>query len=219
MISCERCEELINARLDGYLTGEKAPLLDAHLAQCPDCRKLDRDLTTLHERLKALSCDPPEDLIPSLPARAAKRRRRPWAAAVCAAAVILLAVAITPQVLPFGSSAGDTAAAESAEAPETMAAAGDAAPAEGSDGSPAAEEGQTQAETEECKDETLTEAQALTLLEDYLSRQGLSLFIAPGSLSADGSLWTFPARDPASGQNFLFSVSCTDALVEETHLP
>ena len=30
MISCERCEELINARLDGYLTEEEALLLEEH---------------------------------------------------------------------------------------------------------------------------------------------------------------------------------------------
>ncbi|MBR5534827.1 MAG: zf-HC2 domain-containing protein, partial [Ruminiclostridium sp.] len=62
MISCQHCEELLNARLDGELPPEDAPLLDEHLAQCPDCRKLDRDLTSLHHRLQKLSFDPPEDL-------------------------------------------------------------------------------------------------------------------------------------------------------------
>ena len=96
MISCERCEELINARLDGYLTEEEALLLEEHLTCCPDCQKLDRDLTTLHERLKELSFDPPQDFtasvmtqleVPSV--QPAKKRKRPWSVIACAAAAVV----------------------------------------------------------------------------------------------------------------------------------
>ena len=192
MISCERCEELINARLDGYLTEEEALLLEEHLAQCPDCRKLDRDLTTLHERLKNLSFDLPQDFAASVMARLGsvafqpvKRKKRPWAAAVCAAAAVLLAVAISPQVLPFGSSGADTAAGESAEAPEAMVMDSDVAPAEGGEAAPAPEE--SQAESENLKTEPLTQEEARAqAAERLLNRKRVSIDTAIEALELVG---------------------------------
>ena len=225
MISCERCEELINARLDGYLTEEEALLLEEHLAQCPDCRKLDRDLTTLHERLKNLSFDLPQDFAASVMARLGsvafqpvKRKKRPWAAAVCAAAAVLLAVAISPQVLPFGSSGADTAAGESAEAPEAMVM--DAEPAEGGEAAGATlEESQSVAQDENLKTEPLTQEEALVLLEEHLAQRGLSLDLTPETPPEEGDCWLFQAKDPQTGETFRFSVSCTNGSVAETPLP
>ena len=224
MISCERCEELINARLDGYLTEEEAPLLEDHLAQCPDCRKLDRDLTTLHERLKNLSFDLPQDFAGSVMARLeaeafqpVKKKKRPWAAAVCAAAAVLLAVAISPQVLPFGSSGADTAAGESAEAPEAMVMDSDVAPAEGGEAAPAPEE--SQAESENLKTESLTQEEAKERLEDYFAQRGLAFALTPAAPAQDGEHWLFQAKDPQTGETFRFSVSCTNGSVAETPLP
>ena len=223
MISCERCEDLINARLDGYLTEEEGPLLEAHLAQCPDCRKLDRDLTSLHERFSALSFDPPQDLLASVMAQLEpgtlqpKKKKRPWAAAVCAAAVVLLAVAISPQILPFGGSAEQAAAGDSAGAPESMVM--DTEPAEGGETAEAApEESQSVAEDEKLKPGPMTQEEALDRLEEYLSQRGLSLVLTPEPLSSDGSFWVFQAEDPDTGERFRFSVSCTNGSVEETPL-
>ena len=40
MEACERMTELMSAALDGELTAEEQSALDAHLAQCGDCRAL-----------------------------------------------------------------------------------------------------------------------------------------------------------------------------------
>ena len=224
MISCKRCEELINARLDEYLTPEDAILLEDHLAQCPDCQKLDRDLTSLHEALKSLALDPSNKLLNTVMAQLdpdtiqpVKKKKQPWAAAVCAAAVVLLAVAISPQILPSGESAESATAGDTAEAPETMVM--DTEPAEGGEAAPAPEESQTAAEEENLKIDPLTQEEALDRLEDYLTQRGMSLIIAPGTLSKEGSVWVFQAEDSSTGDIFQFSVSCTNGSVEETFLP
>ena len=224
MITCERCEELINARLDGYLTEEDGPLLEAHLARCPDCQKLDRDLTSLHQRLRGLSFDPPQELMASVMARLEtgtiqpNRKKRPWAAAVCAAVLVLLAVAITPQFLPFGGSAESAAEGDAAEAPESMVM--DTEPAEGGETAGATlEESQSAAEEEKTKTEPLTQEEALALLEDHLAQRGLSLDLTPETPPEEGDLWLFRAADPHTGEVFRFSVSCTNGFVTETTLP
>lgn len=223
MISCERCEELINARLDGYLTEEEALLLEAHLTSCPDCQKLDRDLTTLHERLKELSFDPPQDFtasvmtqleVPSV--QPAKKRKRPWSVIACAAAaVVLMVVALTPQMSPFGGS--DAESAEAAEAPTSADIAADAAPAEGEAAAP--EESRAESETQESKVEAMTEKEAYDLLVAYLIDLGVSLDLSPGLLSEDGSFWTFTGYDMDSDSLSLFNISCADGFVEEIPLP
>lgn len=215
MISCERCEELINARLDGYLTEEEALLLEAHLTSCPDCQKLDRDLTTLHERLKELSFDPPQDFtasvmtqleVPSV--QPAKKRKRPWSVIACAAAaVVLMVVALTPQMSPFGGSDAESAGA--AEAPTSADIAADAAP----------EESRAESETQESKVEAMTEKEAYDLLVAYLIDLGVSLDLSPGLLSEDGSFWTFTGYDMDSDSLSRFNISCADGFVEEIPLP
>jgi len=224
MIPCERCEELINARLDGYLTQEDARLLEEHLAQCPDCQKLDRDLTTLHTRLGQLASDPPEELaaailtqleVPTMSSES-KKKKTPWAAIACAAAaVVLMVVVLTPQMSPFGGSDAESAGA--AEAPTASDIAADAAPAEGEEAAP--EESRAESETQELKVEPLTEKEAYDLLVDYLIDLGVSLDLSAGSISEDGSFWTFTGRDMDSGDRFLFNVYSVDGFVEEILLP
>lgn len=223
MISCEHCEELMNARLDGELTPEDAPLLDDHLAQCPDCRKLDRDLTALHQRLNALSLDPPEHLTPAVMARledkAAQpsKKKRPWLAGLCAAAVVLLAVALSPQILPFGGS--DAAETEAAEAPTAADVAGDTAPAEGGEATAAPEESRAETESQDQDPGPLTQSQALEHLNNYLEEKGLTLKLIPGTPPETDGFWVFLGETPDTGEVFRFSVSCTNGSVTETHLP
>ena len=223
MISCEHCEELMNARLDGELTPEDAPLLDEHLAQCPDCRKLDRDLTALHQRLNALSLDPPEHLTPAVMARledkAAQpsKKKRPWLAGLCAAAVVLLAVALSPQSLPFGGS--DAAETEAAEAPTAADVAGDTAPAEGGEAAAAPEESRAETESQDQDPGPLTQSQALEHLNNYLEEKGLTLKLIPGTPPEADGFWVFLGETPDTGEVFRFSVSCTNGSVTETPLP
>ena len=54
MLTCEQALELISAQLDGALTAEEAGALDEHLAQCPACRALRADLSTLHQDRKSV---------------------------------------------------------------------------------------------------------------------------------------------------------------------
>ena len=48
MESCERCTQLLSARLDGELTAREARELEAHLASCPECRALAEELEAIH---------------------------------------------------------------------------------------------------------------------------------------------------------------------------
>lgn len=48
MERCEQFSELISAGLDGQLTAEEARGLEAHLAACPHCRALARELEAVH---------------------------------------------------------------------------------------------------------------------------------------------------------------------------
>ena len=224
MISCQRCEELINERLDDCLTKEDAPLLDDHLAQCPDCRKLDRDLTSLQEGLKSLAQDPPEGLAAALmaqlepePSQPAPKKNRHWLAGLCAAAVALLVVAISPQVLPFGGS--DAAETEAAEAPTAADIAGDTAPAEGGEAAAAPEESRAETESQGQDPGTLTQTQALELLNNYLEERDLSLQLTPGTPPEADGFWVFLGETPDTGEVFRFSVSCTNGSVTETPLP
>ena len=62
MLTCEQALELISAQLDGALTAGEAGALDEHLAQCPACRALRADLSTLHQLLPTLAEEPPAGL-------------------------------------------------------------------------------------------------------------------------------------------------------------
>ena len=53
-MDCQRCCELLSARLDGELTGEEERELEAHLKECPGCRTLAEQLSGLHEDFSAL---------------------------------------------------------------------------------------------------------------------------------------------------------------------
>lgn len=63
MAHCEEYTELISAALDGALSPTEQEKLDAHLASCPDCAALFRELSALHAALEDLpSVEPPKEL-------------------------------------------------------------------------------------------------------------------------------------------------------------
>ena len=79
MISCEKAELLLSARLDGALSPREAARLEAHLARCPRCQAAARELETLHQEAAGLAqAVPPPGPPPSRPRTgAAAPPRRP----------------------------------------------------------------------------------------------------------------------------------------------
>ncbi len=104
MISCDQALELISARLDAPLSPEEERELQAHLAQCADCRALLADFNEMETVFPTLNAPVPEGLCQSvleqihaekvvpLPARPASRRWKQWAASAAVFAVVLLGV-------------------------------------------------------------------------------------------------------------------------------
>ncbi len=115
---CDGMLTLISARLDGMLSPQEEARLEAHLARCPDCRALARELEGLHEAMSGLSPAAPEDfagrvmerVLADGPPRAGKRslsrRLRVWGAA----AALLLLAAGAFGLRPLFSSSPDRAA-------------------------------------------------------------------------------------------------------------
>lgn len=108
MAHCDESIELISAALDGALSPEEQTRLEAHLAQCPDCKALYEDLTCIHQNLLDL---PPvevpqgltERIMEAVAAEAAQSKVVPlpqpkksafpwqrWAATAAAVAVVIL---------------------------------------------------------------------------------------------------------------------------------
>lgn len=133
MAHCDEYSELISASLDGALSPAETEKLNAHLAQCPDCRALLEELSALHaalsdlppvevpsgltERIMAavaaeqvLPFAPPEQKKPSI-------RWQRWLASAAVLAVVLLG---TWSWKPWERrTAGNVApAAEAAQAPQ-----------------------------------------------------------------------------------------------------
>lgn len=108
MSYCDESIELISAALDGALSPEEQAKLEAHLAQCPDCKALYEDLSRIHQSLLDLPpVEVPEGLtgriMDAVAAEAAqpkvvplpqpKRSARPWqrwAVTAAAVAVVIL---------------------------------------------------------------------------------------------------------------------------------
>ena len=68
-MNCEEYEILLSARLDGALTPEETARLEAHLAQCPQCRQLAQELETLQAQPAALTQEVPRALQENLEGR------------------------------------------------------------------------------------------------------------------------------------------------------
>lgn len=61
-MSCERCLDLISARLDGPLSQQDQAELTAHLNTCPECRAIADDLANIHSSLSGAAAVPPAEL-------------------------------------------------------------------------------------------------------------------------------------------------------------
>ena len=152
MLTCEQALELISAQLDGALTAEEAGALDEHLAQCPACRALRADLSTLHQLLPTLAEEPPaglkDDIMKAVhaskctPFHTRKRqwRWRSWASLAAVLVLVLVGGQAVHLWSPPGSSgsvpranlAGLTGAASGGSAGQTAPAQEDrAGPADG----------------------------------------------------------------------------------------
>ncbi|MEG1721140.1 MAG: zf-HC2 domain-containing protein, partial [Pseudoflavonifractor sp.] len=69
MKACADYFDLMSARLDDVLSAEDAAALDAHLALCPECRRLAADLADLHAAFPGLNAAPPAQMLPNVMAR------------------------------------------------------------------------------------------------------------------------------------------------------
>ena len=153
MTDCERALELISAELDGELTDGESAWLEAHLADCPDCRALADDFAAMHRLLPALAPEPPAELKDrvleavraekTVPFPARKRppgRWKAWVSVAAAAALVFLGGrAVLPSLGMGGGSSGAPPAAgaelpavEAAQAPEDAISAS-SAPESGAD--------------------------------------------------------------------------------------
>ncbi len=124
MSPCDGFRARLHQRLDGELAADAAGALDAHLAECPDCRSLAEGLAAVRSGLLALPEHPlPEASLEAILDRTA-RGRRPrirlaaswpaWAGAAAVAALMLLLLrAPLPPSSPAGTSPGELARAES----------------------------------------------------------------------------------------------------------
>ena len=112
-VDCERCAELLSARLDGELSGQETQELEAHLGQCPECRALAGQLDQVELGFKGLEeLEAPEgfarDVIYAIN-RQPKilplfRRLQKQAMAVAAAGIVLLVALYGPHTQQSASS-------------------------------------------------------------------------------------------------------------------
>lgn len=112
--NCEDSLEQISRGLDGDLTPQEQTALEEHLAACPQCRALARELTELHQLMGELEETPaPDTLAPSVMAAIRREKKpvplglRPWFRTVgglAACAVICLGLyAFNPGLLSGSS--------------------------------------------------------------------------------------------------------------------
>lgn len=112
--NCEDSLEQISRGLDGDLTPQEQTALEEHLAACPQCRALARELTELHQLMGELEeTSAPDTLAPSVMAAIRREKKpvplglRPWFRTVgglAACAVICLGLyAFNPGLLSGSS--------------------------------------------------------------------------------------------------------------------
>lgn len=103
-MSCERCLDLISARLDAPLSVEDEAALTAHLDICPDCRAIFHDLNRIRTALTGCVVPPPAELAGGVMAairghRTARKRtlRQLGALAACLALCVGLFTLTRPE--------------------------------------------------------------------------------------------------------------------------
>lgn len=200
MISCEKAELLLSARLDGALSPREAARLEAHLARCPRCQAAARELEALHQEAAGLAQAVPPRLAQaleatdwaSIPQEKAPAKRKasplPWAAG--AAAALALVVAGSQLVLPNlgGASSGEGSVLEQLFGGE-------------SESTTAATAGE---ESLADKDSALTQDQAQACLQAYLEETGEELTLT--CQGQEAGVWYFSGQGAAGEGPFLFAV-------------
>ncbi len=97
-MKCDEARTLVSRQMDGELPAEEAPALEAHLAQCPDCRQYARRCRALQEAIEGVAAPAaPAPRLPALVSRAGGRAARRLAfyraaTGALAAACVVLAV-------------------------------------------------------------------------------------------------------------------------------
>ena len=241
-MNCEEYEILLSARLDGALTPEETARLEAHLAQCPQCRQLAQELETLQAQTAALTQEVPRALqenlegrdwsrVPQTGTAPSKKKKRllPWAACA-AAAVVLMVFGFTHLALPGGSSGLSEGFAALFSLPgdreESTATAEDSTqstdPNEDPGGQPedpGNDPGQDDPTNgdEPTTDPGLSQAEAQSLLIAYLAQQGRTLELIP--LGQSGDVWRFSGRESDGTVVSFFMVSRTDGTISEVPVP
>ena len=130
-MTCEQALTLLSAGLDGALSPAERAALEAHLADCPDCRRLRESLTRLEKQVAALREPAPAGLkrgvlyrIDQATGKAKPTRSRwfgPGTALGAVAAVLILLVGLNVIPLRNGYQAAMPAATRAAGAAETAA--------------------------------------------------------------------------------------------------
>lgn len=100
-MTCEEALVLLSGHLDGANTPEEEARLEAHLARCPDCRRILDAYTAMDQGILELSEEPPAQLHDRIMAAVAaepkpnrRRRVRPAVMGLAAAAVLCLALGL-----------------------------------------------------------------------------------------------------------------------------
>jgi len=100
-MNCDQALEAISAALDGELSPGEQVLLDAHLAQCPNCQAIAHDFGVLSVALSGMEQQPPEALLSQVQAAMApkpvvdlaaerkKRSKRAWRSMAAAVALVV----------------------------------------------------------------------------------------------------------------------------------
>lgn len=93
-MTCEEALVLLSGHLDGENTEEEAAQLQAHLAECEDCRRLLENLQALDREILSLEVEPPADLcanvMEAIRKEAPRRKKRRWVWPTAAAAAVLV---------------------------------------------------------------------------------------------------------------------------------
>ena len=202
MISCEKAELLLSARLDGALSPREAARLEAHLARCPRCQAAARELETLHQEAAGLAQALQATDWASIPQEKAPAKRKasplPWAAG--AAAALALVVAGSQLVLPSlgGASSGEGSVLEQLFGGESDSTTAATAPDSDTQAATAGEESLAD------KDSALTQDQAQACLQAYLGEQGEDLTLT--CQGQEDGVWYFSGQGAAGEGPFSFAV-------------
>ena len=201
MSECEKALDQISLDLDGELSPEERQALEAHLAVCPACAALARDLRALHRAMPELEEAPPEGFHQSVmdqirreqvrpvpaPQRAGAVPWRRWASLAAVLAVVLVGAASLGK--PWGGDTGASApeAALEAATAEGAASGGDAAAGqEPKLFSASGGEGQ-EAAPRDAEPETVGTTQA-NVAADAAPEEALPTSAPMGALPANGAL-------------------------------